>query len=180
MADPFYGEIRAFGFTYPPYGWLPCDGRQVPINQNPAVFAILGTSYGGNVQQGYFNLPNLQGAIAMQQDTTQLPFDTLGETGGTPTQTLLTNQMPVHNHTVKAVIAPGTTSTPGNTVSLAVPAATTGSTKANITGYSDTSSIAMSPLEMGVIGSGTSHNNMGPFLVMNYCICMDGIWPEKP
>ncbi|SJZ50005.1 phage tail protein [Sediminibacterium ginsengisoli] len=181
MADPFYGEIRPFGFTYAPLDWLPCDGRQVPINQYQALFAIIGTSYGGNIQQGYFNLPNLQGAIATQLDTRQTPFDTLGETGGSATQGLLTNQMPNHNHSVKAVIGQGTTNAPGPTVSVAVPAATTGTTKSNIAAYSNTSSITMSAIEMGVVGTNTPHNNMGPFLVMNYCICVqNGIWPENP
>lgn len=181
MADPFYGEIRPFGFTYAPLDWLPCDGRQVPINQYQALFAIIGTSYGGNIQQGYFNLPNLQGAIPMGLDASQTQFDTLGETGGAATATLLTNQMPYHNHNIKAVIAPGTTNNPGPTTSVAVPAATTVSGKSNITSYSATNSVAMAPGVLNAVGSGTAHNNMGPFLVINYCICVqNGIWPERP
>src|SRR3712207_2888213 len=117
MADPFVAEIRVFGFNFAPKGWAFCNGQLLPISQNTALFALLGTTYGGN-GKSTFALPNLQGNCAMHPGQGPgLSLHDLGETGGTPAVTLLISEIPVHTHGVLAapsIVAGDTNIAAGN------------------------------------------------------------------
>ena len=114
MSDPFVAEIRIFPFNFPPKGWAFCDGQLLPISQNTALFSLLGTTYGGD-GKSTFQLPNLQGMTPMfYGQGPGLSLYDIGETGGSPTVTLLGTEMPMHNHTVNATTVQGTSADPSN------------------------------------------------------------------
>jgi microcystin-dependent protein len=174
MATPFLGEIRAFGFSFPPSGWALCNGQTLPINQNQALFALLGTTYGGNGVQN-FMLPNLQGRIAMSAGS---GFNQ-GQTAGEEVVVLNTAQLPAHTHLV-AGAANGTTNgtnVPGPTVILGS-GYTSESTHPAVMFYSNAASnVALAPL--GTNGSNQGHENRMPSLVLSYCIALTGIFPSR-
>ena len=122
MSDPFLAEIRIFGFNFAPRGWALCNGQLLPISQNTALFALLGTTYGGDGRTT-FALPNLQGSAPMQQGQGPgLSNRFLGEAGGSETVTLLQTEIPLHSHQLQAFIEPGDNRQPGPNVSLATSA----------------------------------------------------------
>ncbi len=165
--DPFVGEIRAVSFNFAPVGWALCNGQLLPISQNTALFSLLGTTYGGNGQTT-FALPNLQGRAMMHPGQGPgLALHFLGETGGTAIETLSPAEMPVHNHAISAAIGPATTGTPSSANSLAAGAVNTYGTPNNL-------------VPMGeVVGGSQPHNNMQPYLVLNYVIALQGIFPTR-
>jgi len=173
MADNFIGEIRAFPFNFAPNGWATCSGQLMAINQNTALFSLLGTYYGGNGTSN-FALPNLQGQIAVGQGQgVGLSAYGIGETTGTEVVTLLASQMPSHSHTLPVSATAGHITTPSSSVVLGA----TGRGSPLL--YSATENASMSTSEQSNAGGNSSHNNMMPYLAINYCIALTGIFPSR-
>ena len=169
MADPFVAEIRIFPFNFAPRGWAFCNGQLLPISQNTALFSLLGTTYGGDGKSN-FALPDLQSAAPMQPgDGPGLSLRDLGETGGSATVTLLTNEIPQHNHAFSM------SARPSDNLSPAGLALGTGN---NV--YTTTSgSATMGPQALASAGGSQPHNNMMPYLACNFCIALQGIYPPR-
>ena len=172
MADPFVAEIRVMGFNFAPTGWAMCDGQLLPLSQNTALFALLGTSFGGNGKSN-FGLPNLNGSFPIHQGQGQgLSERFLGESGGEQFVTLQQSEMPIHPHMVQALDAVGDNPIPvGNTLAR-YPGAYQQNTSANLGN--------MSPLAISVAGGDQPHNNFQPYLTLNYCIALQGVFPARP
>lgn len=164
MAEPFIGEIRAFPFAFAPRGWALCNGQTLPVNQNQALFSLLGTTYGGNGQTT-FALPDLRGrAPAHVSDDLRLG-DRLGEEAHTVTVA----ELPEHSHPIAAVDAPGTQAAPGGAALARAEDlyATPGDLVALQTGSSSTA------------GGSQPHVNMQPYLTLSYCIALQGLFPSQ-
>ena len=174
MADPFVAEIRIFPFNFPPKGWAFCDGQLLPISQNTALFSLLGTTYGGD-GKSTFALPDMQGNAPMQPGQGQgLSLRDLGEQGGVESITLLVSEIPVHTHSLLANPNQGDNTVPDPTLSLA-----------DTTGGSlyETGSPALSQMAFQALpaaGGGLPHNNMQPYLTLNFCIALQGVFPARP
>jgi microcystin-dependent protein len=173
MTDPFVAEIRIFPFNFAPTGWAMCNGQLLPISQNTALFSLLGTTYGGN-GQSTFALPNLQGSAPMHTGQGPgLSQRVLGQMSGTTAVTLLQSEIPQHTHALNAQNAPGDTSSPaGNAYARAI-----GATPYQPPGGAQ---VAMAPQAVGVTGGSQPHNNMQPYLTLNFCIALQGIFPPRP
>jgi microcystin-dependent protein len=171
MAEPFLSEIRLFSFLFAPQGWAMCDGQLMPISQNTALFALIGTFYGGN-GVSTFALPDLQGRVAIHQGTNAGTTYVIGEQGGEETHTLLTSEIPSHSHTL-SVAGTSTTSDPTGAL-FAQPASNPHSGGL----YSPTSNSVAGPV-VGVAGGSQPHENQMPFLVLNYSIALEGIFPSR-
>ena len=163
MADPFLAEIKLFGFHYAPRGWAPCNGQILPINQNQALFSLLGTNYGGDGRVN-FALPNLQGRTAVH-----VGGPAVGASAGAETVTLTENEMAAHGH-LRATANQATSSTPVNNV-LANAA------RRGIAVYAQPTSGVVSPAAVSV-GGGQPHNNMQPFFTLQFAIALIGIFPS--
>ena len=174
MADPFVAEIRLFPFNFAPKGWAFCDGQVLPLSQNTALFSLLGTTYGGNGQSN-FALPNLQGRAPMHPGQGPgLSLHDLGESGGSETVTLLASQMPAHTHSLTASPNPGETPGPSNTDGS--PNSLARSVGGSV--YSDPANLAeMGPLPAA--GGDQPHNNLMPYLTVNFCIALQGVYPPR-
>jgi microcystin-dependent protein len=171
MSDPFVGEIRPFGFNFAPRGWAQCNGQLLPISQNTALFSILGTTYGGDGRTN-FALPNLQGCVGMGAGQgAGLSLRNLGETGGEETVTLTTSQMPPHTHTADCNSGNGNQYAPAGNFW----AQDAGGSKE----YGDTGPVPMAAGTIGNTGNGQPHSNLQPYLVVNYCIALQGIYPPR-
>ncbi|MDX2149950.1 MAG: tail fiber protein [Bryobacteraceae bacterium] len=166
MSEAFLGEIRMFSFDFPPKGWATCDGQLLPINQNQALFALLGTTYGGNGQTT-FALPNLQARTPMHASASH----PLGERLGEVAHTLSINEMPPHSHAVNASSGAGSSVSPSGKVWAQPP---------GLAVYSPTGGAAMSANATGVTGASQAHSNMQPFLTLNFSIALQGIFPSQP
>jgi microcystin-dependent protein len=171
VADQFLGEIRIFCGNFAPVQWALCDGQLLPISQNTALFSILGTYYGGNGTTN-FALPNLQGAVPMDQGNgIGLSPRTIGQTGGEPSVTLNSGQLPAHAHSFQGVNALGVLSTPaGNLIAeqrTLVPYAT------------PATGVAMAPQAIGPAGGNSPHNNLQPYLVLTFIIALQGFYPNR-
>lgn len=173
--DPFVAEIRIFPFNFAPRGWAFCDGQILPISQNTALFSLLGTTYGGNGTSN-FALPNLQGRAPMHPGQGPgLSLHDLGEQGGSDTVTLVQNEIPGHTH--------GTGATLQASVDLADGQNPSGGNLAGSVGfkaYSDAgadSTLGAATFSAG--GSDQGHNNMQPYLTLNYCIALQGVFPPR-
>jgi microcystin-dependent protein len=167
MAEPFLSEIRIFSFNFPPKGWAFCNGQFLPINQNQALFALLGTTYGGNGQTT-FALPNLRGRYAMHKGSGH----TLGEAAGASSVTITQQTMPQHMHFAQASANSPTTLIPDGTVVL-------GNSAPNDLYTGPASLTAMSAGSISNVGGSQAHTNMCPYLVLNYCIALQGIFPSQ-
>ena len=168
MSEPFLGEIRMFGFNFAPRGWAFCNGQILPIAQNTALFSLLGTTYGGNGQTT-FALPNLQGRVAIHfgQGAGLSNYD-LGEVAGTETVTLTQNQLPAHGHAVNASNGDATATRPANRFPAGGGA------------YADSADgTTMSPTMVANAGGSQPHSNIQPFLALNFCIALSGIFPSR-
>ena len=174
MADPFVAEIRIFGFNFAPKGWAFCDGQLLPLSQNTALFSLLGTTYGGNGKSN-FALPDLQGSSAMQPGQGQgLSLRDLGETGGESSVTLIPSEMPLHNHTLNAATDPAELQVPSPDRSLA--------RSGNANAYKAPAgqpTTTLSAQAVGVSGGDSPHNNLQPYLTLNFCIALQGVFPPR-
>lgn len=174
MSSPFVAEIRIFACNFAPTGWAFCNGQLLPISQNTALFSLLGTTYGGD-GQATFALPNLQGAAPlMPGQGNGLSLRDLGEMGGTTTVTLLTTEIPAHTHTVNASTTGGTQIDPSNQV-WAVAGVARGTRMYTATANATN----MNPASLTMSGSGMPHNNLMPYLTLNFCIALQGVFPPR-
>lgn len=171
MSDAFVGEIRAVAFNFPPTGWAFCRGQLLPISQNVALFSLLGTNYGGD-GKSTFALPDLQGAAPMGLDQEQFAWP--GISGGSAAVTLLQTEIPSHAHGVQVASSAGTTANPAN-AAFAIPR----SGRLTEPAYGTGPTIPLAPGAFGVAGGSQAHNNMQPYLAVNYIICLQGIFPPR-
>jgi microcystin-dependent protein len=163
MAEPFLGEIRVFSFNFPPKGWALCNGQLLPINQNQALFSLLGTTFGGDGRVN-FGLPDMRDRTAIHVGE----GFTLGERGGEQNHTLTIGELPTHVHSFQ-----GTTSN----ADVLAPANNLFGTVSNV--YTPAASLtAINPATIGSTGGSQAHLNMQPFLVLNFCIALQGIFPS--
>jgi microcystin-dependent protein len=174
MADPFVAEIRIFPFNFAPKGWAFCDGQLLPLSQNTALFSLLGTTYGGNGKSN-FALPDLQGRAAMHPGQGPgLSLHDLGETGGSETVTLLESEIPAHSHTMMSVGGfAGSNNDPTGGV-LAK-----GDAGLNPYNPNNANIVMMSPMTIAPAGGDQPHNNMMPYLTLNFCIALQGVFPPR-
>lgn len=165
MAEPFLSEIRIMSFGFAPKGWALCNGQLLPINQNQALFSLLGTTYGGDGRVN-FALPNLQSRVPIHMGSGH----TLGESGGEQAHTLSLAEMPTHTHQLMASSNNGSTATPINNVLGVVPGRA----------YTDLNNITtLSPQTITNVGGSQAHLNMQPFLTLNFSIALQGIFPSQ-
>ncbi|MBS0424451.1 MAG: phage tail protein [Proteobacteria bacterium] len=165
MDDPFLGEIRPFAFGFPPKGWATCDGQLLPIAQNAALFSLLGTMYGGDGRTT-FALPDLRGRAGMHVNS----IHTQGERGGQESVTLTTAQIPPHSHMANCSNVTGTQTSPAGKFWAQ-------DSDGNVV-FSSTGGATMAATAIGNTG-GEPHPNMQPYLVVNYCIALQGIFPSR-
>jgi microcystin-dependent protein len=182
MSSPFIGEIRSFGFNFPPRGWATCSGQLLSIASNTALFSLLGTQYGGNGIQT-FGLPDLRGRVAINQGQGPgLPNYVIGEMAGSPTTTLLTTNMPAHTHVVTGSAAQPCNSGagPADNPTGAIPAGSA-SHEDFAAAASATGAMAPAPVTATAqpAGGGQPFDNMPPYLVVNMCIATTGIFPSR-
>jgi len=173
MSDPFVAEIRIFPFNFAPKGWAFCDGQILPLSQNTALFSLLGTTYGGDGKSN-FALPNMQGNAPMHPGQGPgLSLHDLGETGGSETVSLLESEIPSHSHGLMASTQPGEDPAPaGEALARSVGANLYQTvTNTNIVNLSDN---AVTPA-----GGDQPHNNMQPYLTLNFCIALQGVYPPR-
>jgi microcystin-dependent protein len=173
MSDQYIGEIRLFAFPRIPTGWLACNGQTLPIAQFTALYAVIGTLYGGDGTQN-FQLPDLQGRVPIGQGQGPgLPVYTIGQPGGEEQHTLLDSELPAHSHALTSSTATATTTTPGPNVHLATASAgNLYAPAANAAPYD-----VMQPC-LSQTGGSLPHNNIMPTIVANYCIAYIGIYPS--
>ncbi len=172
--DPFVAEIRIFPFNFAPRGWAFCDGQILPLSQNTALFSLLGTTYGGDGKSN-FALPNLQGNAPMHPGQGPgLSLHDLGETGGSDTVTLLDSEMPAHPHSLMAA-----SNTPGNLNAPASDRALARSAGGYAYKAAPATLVPMSGQAITPAGGGSPHNNMMPYLTLNLCIALQGVYPAR-
>jgi len=175
MTDPFLAEIRIAAYVFAPKGWAFCNGQILPISQNTALFALLGTTYGGD-GKSTFALPDMQGSVPVHAGSGGGPGLSdrfLGETGGVDTVTLLSSEMPAHSHTMTAqTVDPGDTRIPSSNVNL-------GNTPA-YGGANAASPSTLDPNALPPVGGSQPHNNLMPYLTLNYNIALQGVFPARP
>lgn len=179
MSEPFVGEIRQFPYSFAPHNFAYCAGQLIPIQQNTALYSILGVNYGGNGTSN-FGLPNLQGRAMMHQGSGPgLTPRTIGETDGSPTVTLIQTEIPAHNHlmTVKMAGSPAVSATGSGGYLSISKSSDTGSQQA----YSNatTQLVPLAPTMVGLAGGGTAHENRQPYLVIPFCIALFGMFPSR-
>lgn len=166
MAEPFLSEIRLMSFAFAPRGWALCNGQYLPINQNQALFSLLGTTFGGNGQTT-FQLPNLQGRTPIHAGSGH----TLGEQGGAHTHTLSVLEMPQHTHALQGLNVEATTDTPASSQMLG---------KASVDMYrSYGNGVIHETASVSSVGGSQAHENMQPYLTLSFCIALEGIYPSS-
>ena len=167
MSEPFLAEVRIVGFNFPPRGWAACDGELLPISQHQSLFSLLGTTYGGDGRTS-FRLPDLRGRAPVHVGN----GDTLGARSGEETHTLNVNEMPQHDHALQASTddAGGTSNPPAGNVLSA--------TNTDIYRAPDGNMTDMHSSVVEAVG-GQGHNNMQPFLVLNFVIALQGLFPSR-
>jgi microcystin-dependent protein len=167
VSEPFLGEIRLMSFAFPPKGWAQCNGQQLPINSNQALFSLLGTTYGGDGRTT-FALPDLRGRVPVHAGAGR----TLGDRGGEEAHTLSLAELPAHTHPVGPAAATATTS-------LAGPSVTLGTSNGAAAYGPPQSLVAMDPAGLGTSGGSQPHPNMAPSLTLGFCIALQGIFPSR-
>jgi microcystin-dependent protein len=170
--DPFVAEIRIFPFNFAPKGWAFCDGQILPLSQNTALFSLLGTTYGGDGKSN-FALPNMQGNAPMHPGQGPgLSLHDLGETGGSETVSLLESEIPSHSHALRAdILDIADTNVVSPNASYAL---SSGGTLYQAAGGSLLADAAIAPA-----GGDQPHNNMQPYLTLNFCIALQGVYPPR-
>mgnify|MGYP003387155564 CR=1 FL=1 len=172
MAEPFIGEVRIFAGNFAPRGWAFCDGQLLPISQNTALFSLLGTTNGGD-GRSTFALPDLKGRAAMHPGSGPgLTSRSLGQKEGVESVTLTGTQIPSHNHSLNVSNSNGTTTDPADSVFATMPDSTLVYTATSPDGELQASTLAN-------VGSGQSHENMQPYLALNFIIALIGIYPSR-
>jgi microcystin-dependent protein len=166
MAEPFMSEIRIFTFGFAPKGWAECNGQLLPINQNQPLFSLLGTTFGGDGRDN-FALPNLRTRAPIHVGSGH----TLGEAGGTAAETISQQTMPTHLHVLQATSVDATDTVPDPSRMLAA------SKPQNLYGAA-TNLVAMASNAVSTVGSSQPHTNLQPFLTLNFCIALQGIFPS--
>jgi microcystin-dependent protein len=167
VAEPFLSEIRIMSFGYAPQGWALCNGQLLPINQNQALFSLLGTTFGGDGRVN-FALPDLRGRVPIHVGSGH----TVGERGGEQAHTLSIAELPTHTHVLSALNIEATTAIPGPTVLLAQ--------SKNYEQYRPaTNLVSMQPGSVTNVGGSQAHLNMQPFLTLSFCIALQGIFPSQ-
>lgn len=170
MSTPFLGQVTIFSFAFAPKGWAMCNGQLLPINQNQALFSLLGTFYGGDGRVN-FALPNLQGRVAMSfGQGAGLQNRSQGEVGGEQGHTLTIGEMAPHSHQPNYAAA-ATSLTPGGNLWAADP-------NGNVT-FASSGGETMHPAAIGNAGGSQAHQNMEPYEVLNFCIALQGIFPTR-
>lgn len=171
MVDPFVGEIRIMGFNFAPRGWAGCNGQLMPISQNTALFSLLGTMYGGD-GKSTFALPDFEGTAPMQWGQGPgLSDQAQGQQGGSETVTLLESEIPQHTHSLGGSTLDGRSGDPAGNVLATASGATPYSTAAPDT--------TMAPTALAPSGGSAPHSNMQPYLTMNFCIALQGVYPPR-
>jgi len=170
MAEPFLSEIRIMSFGFAPRGWALCNGQLLPINQNQALFSLLGTTYGGDGRVN-FGLPDLRGRVAMHEGNSH----DLGERAGEPAHTISIAEMPSHVHSMNATNATATQSSP----STDYLAATGSSIGAIYSTNTPSFNAALNAAAISKVGGSQAHLNLQPFLVLNFSIALQGIFPSQ-
>lgn len=169
MADPFVAEIRIMTSNFAPQGWAFCNGQILPLSQNTALFSLLGTTYGGN-GLNTFALPDIQGNHVMHHGQGPgLSLRDLGEVGGSETVTLLNTEIPSHSHALNALNDSGLQTSPSNALPARAPMYKSSGTLVNMTATS-----------MAPAGGSLPHNNRQPYLTLNFCIALQGVFPPRP
>ena len=169
--DPFVAEIRIFPFNFAPKGWAFCDGQILPLSQNTALFSLLGTTYGGN-GQSTFALPDVQGRVPLHPGQGPgLSLRDLGEEGGSETVTLLLSEIPVHSHSLTASASDGISTSPEANLFAQGAGIQEWGTNAPNTQFA--------PQALAPAGGDQPHNNLQPYLTLNYCIALQGIFPPR-
>lgn len=175
MSTPFIGEIRMFGFGRTPVGWQACDGSLLSISENDALFALIGTTYGGD-GQNTFAVPDLRGRLPIHQGQGPgLSTYIIGQVAGTENVTLLPTQMPAHTHALSAATAASTSITPGTAM---LPGAVSGDSF-YVNTIAGNTAAPMSPQMLGNAGGTQPHENCMPTLTVQYCISTQGIYPQQ-
>ena len=171
--DPFVAEIRIFGFNFAPKGWAFCDGQLLPLSQNTALFSLLGTTYGGDGKSN-FALPDMQGNAPMHPSQGPgLSLHDLGETGGSQTVTLLQSEIPSHSHSMMA--------SNSDSISQSPAASLLAGGVGGISLYgAPPPQVQLSVNAIAPVGGGLPHNNMMPYLTLNFCIALQGVFPARP
>ncbi len=170
MSEPFLAEVRIVGFNFAPRGWAFCDGQILPINQNQSLYSLLGTTYGGDGRTS-FALPDLRGRTPIHVGSSNGSTHLLGQKGGEETHTLNAAEMPQHKHSVQGSSTDGDTSTAvGNVLAREV---------GSVYDQSGTTLIDLTSAFIGANGGGQAHDNMQPYLVLNFCIALQGLFPSR-
>ncbi len=178
MSQPFLGEIRMFGGTFAPVGWAFCNGQTLAISNNEALFTLIGTTYGGDGQTT-FQLPDLRGRIPVGAGTGNgLTPRTMGQFYGTETETLTSQQMPVHSHGAVVTSATGNLGGPANNALPAAPSGT-GADLYTLPGTPAPTAVTMNPQSIAATGNGLPHENMMPFMCISFIIATAGVFPSR-
>ncbi|MEO7065997.1 MAG: tail fiber protein [Rhodanobacter sp.] len=175
MSEPFVGEIRLFGFPRIPNGWLPCDGGVLSIAQYDVLFALIGTTYGGDGVTS-FSVPDLRGRVPVHQGVGPgLPEMVIGMSSGSETVTLLATELPNHTHPMQATSANANTFVPGSAVQVGALA----NDKMYTTDIAGATPLPMNPTAVSAAGGNQPHDNLMPTLTVSYCIAYSGIYPSQ-
>jgi microcystin-dependent protein len=176
--EPFLGQIALFPFNFAPRGWAFCQGQLLPISQNTALFSLLGTNYGGNGTSN-FGLPDLRGRVPVSQGQAPGLSDyPIGSMQGVETVTLLTSQSPSHSHPFQAVAAQATANSPAGALPAEGHGSGRGAPAVNTYAPPQTA-VPLASGQVGSAGNGHPHNNLQPYLTLNWCIALQGIYPPR-
>lgn len=175
--EQYLGEIKICSFNFAPRGWAFCEGQLLPINQNQALFSLLGTTFGGDGQKT-FALPDLRGRMVIGKSNTY----PLGQNGGEATHTLTTSEIPTHTHIMSATTVQATTDKPTNQTMMGAPAdIVLPQVTKNVNTYSAPANILqLSPQTSGLVGGSQPHQNLMPYITVRYIIALTGIYPSRP
>jgi microcystin-dependent protein len=175
MSTPFLAQIEIFSFNFAPKGWVQCNGQLLPINQNQALFSLLGTQFGGNGQTT-FGLPDMRSRIPISVGT-----NLIGGAGGQESHTLTQSEMPAHNHMVGVDSTAGAANTPTTASVFGVSSGTSNTgQQLSINMYSKSGpGTALDPRTIGNSGGSQAHTNIQPYLALNFCIALQGLFPSR-